>query len=112
MVGSAFTFFTMWWYAPQPLKERLHYLSDLDYALTRPDFLPELSLVVDQPYVPSKVDDYRQFLAGHRAFYLYCVGGDDINPARVRLRDEGWKLVPLWSNGNEAAYRVEAPESR
>jgi hypothetical protein len=109
-IGSAFAFFTLWWYSPPETRERLHYLSDMQFALTRADFIPELSLVANQPFVPEKVDDYRQFTATHRKFLLYCVGVDDINPTKGHLQHDGWTIVLLQSSGEEAMYQVTAPD--
>jgi len=72
VVASPFVYPTLWWYAPPELRERFHYLSDLAFAVRQIDPLPELTLAAEQPFIPSKIEAYRAFLAAHREFYLYC----------------------------------------
>jgi hypothetical protein len=109
VVASALTYMPAWWYASPALRERLHYLADLPFAVRQPDFLPELSLVADQPFVPSKVDEYRQFLSVHREFLLYCVGSGRLEWTKERLQAEGWALHSLYRNGRETLFLAQAP---
>jgi 4-amino-4-deoxy-L-arabinose transferase-like glycosyltransferase len=109
VVASALTYIPKWWYASPPLRERLHYLADLPFAVSQPDFLPELSLVANQPFVPSKVDDYRQFLSTHRRFLLYCTGAPRLEWTKERLQAEGWTLHLLRNSGGETLFLAEAP---
>jgi len=109
VVASALTYMPEWWYASPSLRQRLHYLADLPFAVQQPDFLPEFSLVVNQPIVPSKVDDYRQFLSVHREFYLYCVGSSRLEWTKERLQNEGWTLHPVYRNGDETLFLAQAP---
>lgn len=109
VVASALAFLPDWWYAPAALRERLHYLADLPFAVRQRDFLPEFSLVVNQPFVPSKVDDYRQFLSEHREFLLYCSGEDQLEWTKDRLRADGWTLQLFSTSGKEALYLAQAP---
>jgi hypothetical protein len=98
-----------WWYASPPLRERLRYLADLPFAVRQSDFLPELSLVANQPFVPSKVDEYRQFLSVHREFLLYCVGEGRLEWTKGRLQAENWTLHLLYRNGTETLFLAQAP---
>ena len=109
VVASAFTYMPAWWYASPPLRERLHYLADLPFAVRQPDFLPELGLVAGQPFIPSKVDDYRQFLATHRRFLLYCTGSPRLEWVKERLLAEKWTLYLVRSLGTETLSLAEAP---
>lgn len=109
VVASALTYMPKWWYASPSLRERLHYLADLPFAVRQTDFLPELSLVANQPFVPSKVDDYRQFLSTHRRFFLYCTGMPRLEWTKERLQAEGWTLHLLRSSGEETLFLAEAP---
>jgi mannosyltransferase len=110
VVASALTYMPMWWYASPPLRERLHYLADLPFAVRQSDFLPELSLVANQPFVPSKVDEYRQFVSVHREFLLYCVGMGRLEWTKERLQREGWTLHLLYRNGQETLFLAQAPD--
>lgn len=109
VVGSALAYLPTWWYAGPELRWRLHYLSDLEYAVRQSDFLPELSLVANQPYVPSKVDAYRAFLAAHAEFLLYCVGDERLNWTKSRLKSEGRTLQLLYQHGDQSLFLVKAP---
>jgi len=109
VVASALTYMPKWWYASPPLRERLHYLADLPFAVRQPDFLPEFTLVANQPFVPSKVDEYRQFLSVHREFLLYCVGSGRLEWTKERLQGEGWTLHLLYRNGQETLFLAQAP---
>jgi 4-amino-4-deoxy-L-arabinose transferase-like glycosyltransferase len=100
-------FLNTWKNAP-PLRARLHYLADLPYALTQPDFLAEVSLVVNQPVVPAKVDDYQTFLRTHPTFLLYC-GDDPLSWTKGRLLAAGWTLRPVEQIGVDTLFSAEAP---
>lgn len=110
VVASALLYAREWWYAPSRLRERLHYLADVDYAVQQPDFLPEVSLVADQPFVPSKVDDYQQFLDNNRSFLLYSMGNPNVEWVKERLEKEGWQLNLIERRGAETLYRVAEPQ--
>lgn len=109
IVAGAMNFVPDWWYAPPSLRERLHYLADLPFAVRQPDFLPELSLVTDQALIPSKVDDYRPFLASHNRFLLYSTGARGREWMKERLEAEGWRLHPLLQRGAETLFVADAP---
>ena len=109
VVASALSYARMWWYASPRLRERLHYLADLPFAVHQPDFVPELALVVNREIVPSKVDDYREFLAEHRRFFLYCSGSPRLEWVKERLQAEKWTLRLLRSRGAKTLYIAEAP---
>jgi hypothetical protein len=109
VVASALGFVPDWWYASPRLRPRLHYLSDLPYAVHQPDFLPEASLVKDQDLLPCRTDDYRQFLATHSRFLLYSTGSKRLEWTMDRLRNEGWTLTLVTSRGVEKLYLAHAP---
>jgi hypothetical protein len=109
VVAGALNYLPMWWYASPPLRARLHYLADLPYATRQPDFLPELSLVAGQPFIPSPVDDYRQFLSSHTRFLLYCTGASGREWTRERLLSERWGLRVLGAREGEMVFLAEAP---
>jgi hypothetical protein len=109
VMASATAYAPEWWYAPASLRERLHYLADVPFAVRQPDFLPELALVVNRSILPSPVDDYRQFLSAHRRFLLHCSGEPRLEWTRERLLAEGWKLTLIRRSGNEKLFLAEAP---
>jgi hypothetical protein len=108
VVASALTYMPEWWYASAQLRERIHYLADLPFAVRQPDFLPELSLVVNQSCVPSKVDDYRQFVTTHHRFLLYAVGEPRVEWTVNRLLSEGWSLQTIRTSGKAVLYVADA----
>jgi hypothetical protein len=110
VMASAMAYGEDWFYAPQPLRERLHYLADLTFAVHQSDFLSELSLDSDQAYILPKVDEYRQFLAAHNRFYVYKVGIPQQEWTPNRLASEGWTLKVVSMNGDAALYLAQAPE--
>ncbi len=121
VMSDALMYFPAWWYSPG-VRNRLHYLSDLSYAEKQRDFIPEYSLVSEHSIGTPAVDDYREFLATHREFVLYCYGVPRREWLRDRLKSDGWKLTLLgsewWKNtddeptGAHELYRVTAPVSR
>jgi hypothetical protein len=103
VVASPLVYPTLWWYSPPRLRERLHYLSDLAFAIRQSDPLPELTLVAEQPFIPSKIKAYRAFLAAHPEFYLYCrisrpIPCDDgLTWIKDRLVGDGYALTVVTS---------------
>ena len=109
VVANAFDYATDWWYAPPSLKQRLVYLSDVPYALQQPDFLPELSLVRDQRYIPVSTTGYAAFIESHRHFLLLRSGLPRRNWTDARLADSGWRLTPIARSSGDVLYRVDWP---
>jgi 4-amino-4-deoxy-L-arabinose transferase-like glycosyltransferase len=109
VVAYALVYMPAWWYSPPELRARLHYLADPSYAVTQPEFVAELSLVANRAFIPSKADDYRQFVTAHRRFLLYSVGAAGSEWTVRRLAAEGWSLQPIRSVENNRLYLVLAP---
>ena len=109
VMASAMAYGEDWFYAPPSLRERLHYLADLPYAVRQRDFLSELSLTADQPYGLPKVDDYRKFLSTHNRFYVYKVGMPDQEWIVDRLLLEGWTLKVVSISGDTTLYLAQSP---
>jgi 4-amino-4-deoxy-L-arabinose transferase-like glycosyltransferase len=111
VIADAVVFSPTWWYSDQDRRRRLHYLSDISYAVKQPDFIPEYSLMLEQPYGAPKLDDYKEFLAEHREFLLYCYGMPRLEWVKNRLSDDGWHLIPIRSEGPHELFRVVGPNS-
>lgn len=111
VMASAMTFGEDWFYAPSSLRERLHYLADLSYAVRQSDFLSELSLTADQAYVFPKVDDYRNFVSTHKRFYVYKAGILEQEWIIDRLLSEGWTLKVVSISGDTTLYLAQGPGS-
>lgn len=109
VIAGAVPFLPTWYYSDPRTRARLHYLSDLSYAVKQPDFIPEYTLTLEQPYGAPKIDPYKIFLASHREFLLYCVGFPRFEWVKDRLIHEGWTLNSIASEGTETLYRVVAP---
>lgn len=103
--GNTLGYIPTFWYASPTLRSRLHYLSDLDYAIKQPDFVAEVALVEDRDFIPAKVDDYNQFVAANRSFLV--AGEGWLVP---RLHKEGWKFKLLGVSQYGAVSRATAPE--
>lgn len=97
VVASALEFSPMWWYSPRYLRKRLHYLSDLRYAGQHSDLIPEYSLALERKYTPMQMDDYHSFLSGNNRFLLYCYGQPRLEWIKLRLSQDGWKVILLRS---------------
>lgn len=98
-----------WWYAPTAAKQRLVYLSDVQYALKQPDFMGELTLVADEAYIPTPILDYAAFIGGHSRFLLLRTGVTRYNFIESRLTSAGWQLNVIASSGRDVLYRVDQP---
>ena len=98
-----------WWYSPPSIKQRIKYLSDVPYAVKQADFLGELSLILDQAYIPLRTSDYAAFIANHPHFLLLCTGNSLANWVPRRLAGSGWRLTPIASSGANVLYRVDRP---
>ena len=111
VIANAVRFAPAWWYADPAARGRLHYLSDLDYAVKQLDFIPEYTLTAEQQFGAPKLDSYKEFLAAHREFLLYCDGTSRLEWVKNRLGGDGWQLVPIGSQGTRELFRVFAPAS-
>ena len=113
VIASAEMYPLVWRYSPPERRARLHYLTDLSYAIRVPDPLAELTLVGELPFVPFKVEDYGAFLAKHRAFYLFCLTVpkgdcvDDTTWVRDRLLSEGHTMTPVARTESGLLLQVE-----
>jgi hypothetical protein len=111
VIADAVVFSPTWWYGDSTLRGEVHYLGDLSYAVKEPDFIAEYSLTLEQQFGAPKIDDYNQFLSGHRDFLLYCVGMPRLEWVKDRLIHEGWKVVLIRSEDSKQLYRVTKPGS-
>jgi hypothetical protein len=109
VVANAYDYAADWWYAPPSIKQRLVYLADVPYALQQADFLPELSLVRDQAYIPISTSDYIAFVESHPHFLLLRSGLPRRNWTDARLAGSGWRLSTIASSGTDVLYRVDRP---
>ena len=106
VMADALRFLPTWWYSNSQVRSRLHYVGDLNYAIRQPDFLPEYSLALEQPYGAPRIDDYKSFGDSHGQFLLYCSGSSDLEWIKGRLQRDGWHLVPIGSEGSHRLYQV------
>jgi hypothetical protein len=110
VVGSPLVYFTLWWESAPTIRERLHYLSDLSFAVKQADPLPELSLIANRPFVPSKVEEYDAFVSAHDEFLLYCRvdGSDNCNDGMTWVKDrllaDGYSLIEMNKQGSEVLF--------
>ncbi len=111
VVASALSYLPIWWYGSETLRARLHYLADVPYAVRQPAFLAELCVVAERNCVPSKADDFRQFVSSHHSFLLYCIDDPRLEWTKDRLAKEGWILTPIRSGQADTLYRAGAPSS-
>jgi hypothetical protein len=107
VVASAYDYAPIWWYAPPALQARLTYLADVPYAIRQQDFLPEISLVTGQPYIPIRVSEYAPFLQSHPHFLLYMTGQARLEWVEPRLVGEGWRLTPASPPGERELLLAE-----
>jgi len=108
VVANAFDYPADWWYSPPPLRERLIYLSDTEYAVRQSDFLPELSLMADREVVPMPIAPYSAFVAGHPHFLLFCSGAARLDWTCSRLAHDGsWHLTLIGADSSGGLYRVD-----
>jgi 4-amino-4-deoxy-L-arabinose transferase-like glycosyltransferase len=107
VVANALDYAPEWWYSNADLKQRLIYLSDVRYALEQPDFVPELSLVADRPYLPLPIMDYATFVRTHSRFLLLKTGELQLDWASSRLTKGGWHLETIARSGNDALFQVD-----
>jgi Dolichyl-phosphate-mannose-protein mannosyltransferase len=106
VVASAWNYPQVWWYSPPSIRQRLTYLSDVPYAVRQRQFLEELSLVFGQPYIPTRVSPYSEFLQAHKQFLLYCVGHATLEWVAPRLATEGLHLTLISVQGDHKLYLV------
>lgn len=109
VIADALVFWPTWWYSDSSTRARLHYLSDLSYAVNQPDFLPEYSLTLEQPYGVPPLDNYREFLNSHERFLLFSHRMPRLEWTINRLRGEGWRLTPIADSNRNILYQVDRP---
>lgn len=107
VIADSITFSPTWWYSVPNDRKRVHYLYDLDSALTLNNPTGEFSLWLEQPYGAPHIEEYGGFLASHREFLLYCDAKyANLDWVKPRLLKEGWQLTLLGSEAGNALYRV------
>jgi hypothetical protein len=108
--ANAFDYASGWWYASPAQRSRMTYLSDLPYALRQPDFLPELSLVLDRPWIPIQTNNYAPYLSEHPQFLLLQYQEVQAGWLTSRLSHAGWRFQQLARSSSAVLYRVSAPQ--
>lgn len=107
VVASAYDYLPDWWYSSPPLRQRLIYLSDRQYAVRQQDFLPELTLTADRGDAPMPTADYADFIDSHPRFLLLCSGRARLDWTCYRLANSQWKLSLLAQTRGNVLYRVD-----
>jgi hypothetical protein len=107
VVANAYDFTTDWWYVDAGLKQRLAYLYDIPDAVKHSDFIPELSLANDAPYLGLSIVPFSQFTSSQSHFLLLCSGLERLNLTVSRLDPAEWQLTPLAKAGNDTLYQVD-----
>lgn len=91
-------------YAPAQVARRIHYLTDVPYAVRRPRFTGEVSLAGDRQLFPGTIADYGPFVSTHAKFWVYVVSHPATEWLPSRLMAEGWKLECKGRNGNDFLF--------
>lgn len=112
VIASALRFFPDRWYASPALRNRMHYLADIPYAVRQPDFYPEYTLVLERPYNGVLLDEYQPFLRTHSRFLVYGNGEPRLEWLMGRLASDGFRLTRLKSEGNQTLYQAERMMNR
>jgi 4-amino-4-deoxy-L-arabinose transferase-like glycosyltransferase len=112
VVDSVLSYLPMWWYSPPDLQARLHYLTDISYAVRGPDPLGELTLAGERRFIPNRIDDYGTFLSGNRTFLMLCkiteAGAcrDRTSWVKQRLVADGYRFSPIIQTSDQILYQV------
>lgn len=113
VISAALLYPQFWWYADPALRSRIHFLGDLTYARHEYFNIPEVSLMLQRQLLPMKVDNYEDFVTGHRSFLLYTNDDGWQDYVKDHLLKDGFSLQLVASNlflGRVARlYEVEAP---
>jgi hypothetical protein len=112
VVANAFDYLPEWWYSPLAVRERLVYLADRAFAIRQTDFLPELSLALDNRYAPMPVADYAAFIDTHEHFLLLASGNPRLVWVPARLQEAGWRLTMIAKSGQDSLYQVDRNEKQ
>jgi 4-amino-4-deoxy-L-arabinose transferase-like glycosyltransferase len=112
VVANAFDYIPDWWYSPDSVRQRLIYLADVSFAVRQQDFLPELSLVIDNKYTPLPLSDYATFTGSHQHFLLLTSGQQRLVWMPLRLSETGWRMIPIAKSGGDRLYRVDRGSER
>jgi len=110
VIGDPFSYVPTWWYSKATDRKRIHYLSDLKFALTQNDPVPENSLALEQPFGAPPIESYKAFTEAHEEFILFCAS--DWRPVWIkdRLLHEGWKLTLIGTENEMELFAVKAPK--
>jgi hypothetical protein len=71
VVSNPLVFLKLLHYGSHDLVSRMHYLSDLETVVKKPDFVPELALDELKKWISIPVEDYRSFVSAHPRFAVY-----------------------------------------
>lgn len=108
VVASAYDYLPDWWYSTPDLRRRLIYLSDADYAIGQPDFLPELSLDAERDVVPMPTADYAAFTAEQQHFFVVCTSATRLDWTCSRLAgDHRWRMTLIAARKSDGLFRVD-----
>jgi hypothetical protein len=103
-VADVLTFLPSAHYAPAQAARRMHYLTDVEYAVRRPRFTGDVSLAGDRWLFPGTIVDYGPFVRTHAKFWVYVVSHPAAEWLPSRLLAEGWKLECKGRHGNDSLF--------
>ena len=103
-VADVLTFLPSAHYAPARAARRMHYLTDVEYAVRRPRFTGDVSLAGDRWLFPGTIVDYGPFVRTHTKFWVYLVSHPEAEWLPSRLMAEGWKLECKGRHGHDSLF--------
>ena len=89
VVGHAFRFPALWWYAPDDLKKRLYYLTDIHEQ----DIINEIALTAERPYWSVPITDLHSFAQTYDHAFVLCY--PLVEPCLARFREAGFTAEPV-----------------
>jgi Dolichyl-phosphate-mannose-protein mannosyltransferase len=89
VIGEAFRYPALWWYAPADLKNRLHYLTDIN----EPDVVNETALKAEQPFWPMPINNLHSFAQAHDHAFVLC--HPVVESCLARFQEAGFAAEPV-----------------
>ena len=104
VVTEAMKFLPLAHLAPEGLRRRMFYLTDLQTAKEATDPAAERMMILLKPFAPQAIVDVDEFIAGHKTFLLYYTGTRTTNSSLSALLTRGCDVALVKKNQGDLLF--------
>lgn len=94
VTANVFSFYPAWFYGDPETRSRLHFVFDMDTAVTDNNGIPEAAMMLERGRLDAHIDQFRDFIASYSRFVAFIPPGTG-SAIADHIRGAGFSLTPI-----------------